>query len=78
MNPKEIVSTVYYICATIGLIAVVGKLFYGWFVGDQIGKRFIVDMAENHLPYIYKELRTLHPHCPDHPHIAFLHMKDHK
>lgn len=73
---KDIVSTIYYIFATVALLAVVAKLFYGWFRDDQSSKRFIVDMAEDHLPYIYKELRFLNPRSIDHPHIAFTHFKD--
>lgn len=76
MNFKELLTNVYYSVAIVSVVSVVGKLLYGWFRGDQISKKFIVDMAEQHLPYIYRELRALNPGVGDHPHIAFSHFED--
>lgn len=76
MNLKDVASTVYYTVAIVSVGCVVVKLFYGWLRGDQIHKKFVMDMAHNHLPYIYRELRILNPGAADHPHIAFVHFED--
>lgn len=76
MSLKDTVSIVYYVCAIVGVVGVVGKLCYSWFRGDQISKKFIIDTAEEHLPYIYRELRFLNPGAPEHPHISFSHFKE--
>lgn len=76
MTFKDILTNVYYCVAIVCVVGAAGKLFYGWFRGDQISKKFIVDMAEEHLPYIYRELRALNPGAADHPHIAFSHFED--
>lgn len=76
MNLKDIASTVYYILAIFSVGCVVVKLFYGWLRGDQIHKKFVTEMASCHLPYIYRELRTINPVAPDHPPISFVQFKD--
>lgn len=76
MTFTDTLTNVYYCLAIVSVVAVVGKLLYGWFRGDQISKRFIEDMAEHHLPYIYRELRAINPKAKAHPHIAFLNFKD--
>jgi hypothetical protein len=76
MKFTDILTNVYYGLAIASVVAVVGKLLYGWFRGDQISKKFIVDMAEHHLPYIYRELRDLNPGAEIHPPISFLNFKE--
>lgn len=76
MTFTDTLTNVYYCLAIGSVAAVVGKLLYGWFRGDQISKKFIVDMAEHHLPYIYRELRVLNPRAKSHPPISFLNFKD--
>lgn len=76
MTFKELLTNVYYSVAIVSVICVVAKLLYGWFRGDQISKKFIIDMAGQHLPYIYQELRVLNPGAGDHPPIAFSHFED--
>lgn len=76
MTPKDIASTVYYCTAIVGIVVAVLKGFFGWFRGDQINKKFVTDMAEHHLPYIYKELRHLSPRSVEPPPIAFTNLKD--
>lgn len=76
MKFTDILTDVYYGVAIISVVTVMVKLFYGWFRGDQISKKFICDMAEEHLPYIYRELRILNPRAREHPRISFSHFKD--
>lgn len=76
MKFTDLLTNLYYILAIISIVTVVIKLFYGWFRGDQIGKKFISDVAGEHLPYIYRELRSLNRNAPEHPHISFSHFKD--
>lgn len=76
MKFTDILTNVYYCISIACVLAVMGKLLYGWFRSDQIGKKFIVDMAGEHLPYIYRELRNLNPRAREHPHINFLNFKD--
>lgn len=56
---KDLVATVYYTLATLGIVVVVVKLLYGWIRGDQISKHFVSNMAEDHLPHIYKQIMRL-------------------
>lgn len=76
MTLKDTIASVYYGLAITSVIGVTCKLLYGWVRGDQISKRFIVDMASQHLPYIYRELRMLNPGAVEHPPIAFSHLED--
>lgn len=76
MTFTDILTNIYYCLAIGSVMAVAGKLLYGWFRSDQISKKFMVDMACNHLPYIYQELRILNPGAEDHPPIAFSHIED--
>ena len=76
ISPKDIVQTVYYGAAIVGIVATIIKVFYGWFRGDQISKKFIIEMAEHHLPYIYMELQHRNPNCKYHPPISFINIKD--
>lgn len=76
MTFKNLITNLYYCGAFTCVLGVAIKLLYGWFRGDQISKKFIVDMAEDHLPYIYRELRMLNPGAAEHPHIAFSHFED--
>ena len=74
---KEVLSSIYYVCATISCLFVVVKLFYGWFTGDQQSKSFIIDTAETHLPHIYRTLsrieQKLEMHVSPAPSINFYH-----
>lgn len=76
MKFTDLITNVYYCLAIGSVAAVVGKLFYGWFRGDQISKKFIEDMAEHHLPYIYRQLRFINPRSEQHPPITFLNFKE--
>lgn len=52
-NLKEIVTLIYYGSATISIILVAVRLLYTWFKDFDNSQRFITDMAQVHLPYIY-------------------------
>jgi hypothetical protein len=79
---KDIVATIYYILAATGVVVVVAKLLYNWFRGDQISKQFIGNMAEDHLPHIYKQIMRLQIkvglNVTDAPPIKFMHFNKDK
>jgi hypothetical protein len=76
MKLTDLLANTYYGIAIGVVVVTASKFFYGWFRGDQISKRFIIDMASVHLPYIYRELKRQNPESPEHPNIVFMNFKD--
>jgi hypothetical protein len=56
---KEGLSLFYYLLGALAAIIAVIRVLYGWFKDYDNSTQFTQDMAQTHLPHIYKSLARI-------------------
>lgn len=55
----ETLQVIVYCVAILGSVSVAIWKVIGWIMTDRINRKFVRDMAENHLPHVYDLLHKL-------------------